>query len=148
MTLKKRLIQEMKEAMKQKEQIRLGAIRQIRSTIKYKEIEQKEELNDEGVLKVIATLVKQHKDSIEQFTNGGREELAEKEQAELKVLETYLPQQMSEEEVKALVREAVEAVGAASMKDIGKIMKYVMPKAQGRADGKLVNQFVKELLGA
>ena len=147
MNLKEQLMQDMKEAMKQKEQVRLGAIRQIRSTLKYKEIELKEELDDEGILKVIATLVKQHKDSIEQFTNGGRLELAEKEQAELKVLESYLPQQMSEEEVKTLVQEAIEAVGASSMKEMGKVMKYVMPKAQGRADGKLVNQFVKELLG-
>lgn len=146
MSLKEQLMQDMKEAMKQKEQIRLGTIRQIRSTMKYKEIEQREELDDEGILKVISTLVKQHKDSIEQFTNGGRLELAEKEQAELRVLESYLPQQMSEDEVKALVQEAIEAVGATSMKEIGKIMKYVMPKAQGRADGKLVNQCVKSLL--
>ncbi len=146
MSLKEQLMQDMKAAMKQKEQIRLGTIRQIRSTIKYKEIERKEELDDKGILKVISTLVKQHKDSIEQFTNGGRPELAEKEQAELRVLEAYLPQQMSEDDVKALVQEAIDAVGATSMKEIGKIMKYVMPKAQGRADGKLVNQFVKELL--
>ena len=148
MNLKDQLTQDMKDAMKKKEQIRLGTIRQIRATMKNKEIELREDLDDEGVLKVISTLVKQHKDSIEQFTHGGRLELAEKEHAELKVLEAYLPQQMSEDEVKALVQEAIAEVGATSMKEMGKVMKVVMPKAQGRADGKLVNQFVKELLGA
>ncbi|PID59138.1 glutamyl-tRNA amidotransferase [candidate division KSB3 bacterium] len=147
MTLKDRLMQDMKEAMKQKAQIRLGTIRQIRSTIKNKEIELMEELDDEGIVKVISTLVKQHKDSIEQFTKGGRVDLAEKEDAELKVLEGYMPQQMSDKDVQALVREAIETLDVHSMKDMGKVMKYVMPKVQGRADGKLVNQYVKSFLG-
>jgi len=146
MTLQEQLLQDMKAAMKQKEQIRLTTIRQIRATIKNREIEIGQELDDEEVLKVISTLVKQHKDSIEQFTKGGRDELAEKEQAELAVLESYLPQQMSEEDVVALVKEAIEAVSATSMKDIGKVMKYIMPKTQGRADGKMINQLVKSQL--
>ena len=147
MTLQEQLMQDMKAAMKQKEQIRLGTIRQIRSTIKNREIELGQELDDEEVFKVISTLVKQHKDSIEQFTKGGRDELVKKEQAELAVLESYLPQQMSEEDVTALVQEAIETVGATSMKDIGNVMKYIMPKTQGRADGKMINQLVKSQLG-
>lgn len=147
MTLQEQLMQDMKAAMKQKERIRLTTIRQIRSTIKNREIELGEELNDEEILQVISTLVKQHKDSIEQFTKGGRDELVKKEQAELVVLESYLPRQMSEEDVSALVQEAIETVGATSMKDIGKVMKYIMPKTQGRADGKMINQLVKSQLG-
>jgi len=146
MTLQEQLTQDMKTAMKQKEQARLTTIRQIRSTIKYKEIELGRPLEDEDVLQVMSTLVKQHKDSIEQFTKGERQELVEKEQAELAVLEAYLPAPLSEDEIKKLVQEAIEAVEAASMRDMGKVMKYVMPKTRGRADGKLVNKLVKELL--
>ncbi len=146
MTLKEQLTQDMKSAMKQKDRIRLGTIRLLRSAIKNREIELREELNDEEVIKVISTSVKQHKESIEQFKKGGREELVKKEQAELKILESYLPQQMSEAEINALVQEAIEAVNATSMKDMGKVMKYIMPKTQGRADGKMINQQVKAQL--
>lgn len=146
MTLKEQLTQNMKTAMKEKDQIRLGTIRLLRSAIKNREIELGQELGDEEVIKVISTAVKQRKESIEQFQKGGREELVQKEQAELAVLQSYLPQQMSEEEIIALVKEAIEAVSATSMKDMGKVMKYIMPKAQGRADGKVINQLVKNQL--
>ena len=142
MTLKEQLTQDMKSAMKQKDRVQLATIRLLRSAIKNREIELREELNDEEVIKVISTSVKQHKESIEQFKKGGREELVKKEQAELKILESYLPQQMSEAEINALVQEAIEAVNATSMKDMGKVMKYIMPKTQGRADGKMINQLV------
>ena len=145
-TLKEQLMQDMKTAMKGKDQIRLATIRLLRSAIKNREIELHKELDDQDVRQVISTSVKQHKESIEQFQKGGREELVQKEQAELDILQSYLPQQMSEEEVRALVKEAVEAVEATSMKEIGKVMKYIMPKAQGLADGKMINQLVKELL--
>lgn len=146
MALKDQLTQDMKSAMKQREQIRLSTIRLIRAAIKNREIELREELGDEEVIRVISTLLKQHKDSIEQFQKGGRNDLVEKEQAELEILESYLPQPLSEEEVKVLVQEAIEAVGATSMKDLGNVMKYIMPKAQGRVDGKMINQLVKEHL--
>lgn len=146
MALKAQLTQDMRSAMKQREHVRLSTIRLIRAAIKNREIELGEELHDEEVIKVILTLVKQHKDSIEQFQKGGRDDLVEKEQAELGILESYLPQQLSEEEVKALVKEAIEAIGATSMKDMGNVMKYIMPKVQGRADGKVINQLVKEHL--
>ena len=148
MTLKERLNDDMKTAMKQKEESRLAAIRQIRGAVKNKEIELMRELKDEDIFKVIGTLIKQHKESIEMFEKGGRIELMQKEQAEMAVLESYVPQQMSDDEVRALVREAIQAVGATSAKEIGAVMKYVMPKTQGRADGKLINQFVKEALPA
>ena len=148
MTLKERLNDDMKSAMKQKEESRLAAVRQIRGAVKNKEIELMRELKDEDVFKVIGTLIKQHKESIEMFEKGGRTELMQKEQAELVVLESYLPQQMGEDEVRALVREAIQAVGATSAKEIGAVMKYVMPKTQGRADGKLINQLAREMLPA
>lgn len=147
MTLKEQLMEDMKAAMKAKEQITLATIRFTRAAIKNREIEVGEELDDEGVLKVMASLVKQHKDSIEQYQQGGRDDLVAKEQAELEVLEAYLPQQLSEEEVQALVDEAIQAVEATSMRDMGKVMKHIMPKTQGRADGKMINQLVKARLG-
>ncbi len=146
MTLQEQLTQDMKSAMKAKEKVRLTTIRLIRSAIKYKEIELQHELDDDEVLQVITTAVKQHKDSIEQFQKGGRDELVEQEQAELEVLESYLPQQLSEEELTALVKEAIEASNATSMKEIGNVMKYIMPKVQGRADGKIINQLAKNQL--
>lgn len=147
MTLKEQLAQDMKAAMKQKAHTPLSTIRLIRAGIKNREIELGKELEDSDVLKVIVSLVKQHKDSIEQFQQGGRADLVKKEQAELAILEAYLPEQLSEEEIQTIIREAIEAVQATSLKDIGKVMKYVMPKMQGRADGRIINQFVKEQLG-
>lgn len=146
MSLQEQLTQDMKTAMKQKDQVRLSIIRLVRSAMKNREIELGKELEDEEVLKVISTLAKQHKDSIEQFEKGGRTDLVEKEQAELDVLETYLPQQLTEEELSVLVQEAIREVGASSAKDMGKVMKHLMPQIQGRADGKLVNQLVKSQL--
>jgi uncharacterized protein YqeY len=147
MTLQERLLQDMKAAMKAKEKITLAAIRFARSAMKNREIELGKQLEEEDELKVIVSLVKQHKDSIEQYQQGGRDDLVEREQAELAVLEAYLPQQLSEEDIRALVTEAIEAIEATSMKDMGKVMRYIMPKVQGRADGKQINQLVKEQLG-
>ena len=146
MTLKEQLTEDMKSAMKQKEHVRLTTIRLVRSAIKNREIELGQDLDDGEVLKVIATAVKQHKESIEHYKKGDREDLVKQEQAELEILESYLPQQMTEDEVSALVKEAIEAVHATSMKDIGKVMKYIMPKTQGRADGRMINQLVKQQL--
>ncbi len=144
MTLQEQLIQDMKTAMKAKEQSTLSTIRFARSAIKNREIELGKPLEDDDVLRVLTTLVKQHKDSIEQYRQGGREDLVKKEEAGLRVLEAYLPQQLSAEEVRSMVVEAIAAVQATSVKEMGKVMKYIMPKLQGQADGKLVNQLVKE----
>jgi uncharacterized protein YqeY len=109
MTLQERLLQDMKAAMKAKEKITLAAIRFARSAMKNREIELGKQLEEEDALKVIVSLVKQHKDSIEQYQQGGRDDLVEREQAELAVLEAYLPQQLSEEDIRALVTEAITA---------------------------------------
>ncbi len=146
MTLQEQLVQDMKTAMKAKEPSRLSTIRFARAAIKNREIELGKPLDDDDVLRVLTSLVKQHKDSIEQYRQGGREDLVEKEQAGLLVLESYLPQQLSEEEIRKIVIDAIAAVQATSIKEMGKVMQYIMPKTQGRADGKLVNQLVKESL--
>ncbi|MBI5902347.1 MAG: GatB/YqeY domain-containing protein [Deltaproteobacteria bacterium] len=104
-------------------------------------------LTDDEVRQVVSTLVRQRQDSIEQFTKGGRADLADKEEAEIKVLQGYLPAQMSAAEVRELVKKAADETGAAGARDMGKLMKAVMPLIKGRADGKLVNEIVKEVLG-
>lgn len=147
MTLQERLLEDMKTAMKAKDKTTLTAIRFARSAMKNREIELGKPLDEEDALKVIVSLIKQHKDSIEQYQQGGRDDLVEREQAELAILEAYLPQQLSEEDIRALVTEAIAAVQATSVKDMGKVMHYIMPKVQGRADGKQINQLVKEQLG-
>jgi len=135
-------------AMKAGDKDRLSTVRMLMSAIKYKEVDAKRELNDEETIAVISTLVKQRQDSIEQFTKGGREDLVEKETKELSVLRTYLPPQLTEAEVRDIVKKAVVETGATGQKDMGKLMKIVMPQVKGKADGKLVNDIVKEVLGA
>ena len=147
MSLKEQLTADMKEAMKNKEKERLAVIRMVRGAIRQQEIDGQKELGEEDVIAVISKEVKMRRDSIEEFQKGGREDLVEKTQAEIDVLLPYLPEQLSEDEVKALVKEAVEQTGAASMKDMGKVMGVLMPKVKGRADGKLVNSIVKGMLG-
>lgn len=149
MSLKEKLANDMKEAMKAREagKARLSVIRLVRGAIRQIEIDQKVELDDEGVLAVISKEVKQRRDSIEKFKKGGREDLVAQNEADIAILMEYLPAQLSEAEVKALVEEAVAAVGATGPKDMGKVMKELMPKVKGKADGKLVNQLVKEAIG-
>ena len=136
-----------KEAMKSRDKLRLGALRMLTAELKNRKIELQRELEEADVLQVITRMVKQRQDSAEQFAKGGREELAAKERSEIEVLQAYLPAGLSEAEIEALVREAIAEVGAASKKDMGKVMKAVMPKIAGRADGKQVNQLVARLLG-
>lgn len=149
MSLKEKLANDMKEAMKAREagKARLSVIRLVRGAIRQIEIDQKVELDDEGVLAVISKEVKQRRDSIEEFKKGGREDLVAQNEADIAILMEYLPAQLSKAEVKALVEEAVAAVGATGPKDMGKVMKELMPKVKGKADGKLVNQLVKEAIG-
>lgn len=149
MSLKEKLANDMKEAMKAREagKARLSVIRLVRGAVRQIEIDQKVELDDEGVLAVISKEVKQRRDSIEEFKKGGREDLVAQNRADVAILMEYLPAQLSEAEVRALVDEAVAAVGAQGPKDMGKVMKELMPKVKGKADGKLVNQLVKEAIG-
>ncbi len=134
--------------MKEKERLRLSTIRMVISAIKNKEIEKGEELDDSEVEDLIAKAVKQRRDSAGQYRNGDRIELAEKEEAEIVILNAYLPRQMGEEQIRGLVRSAVEEAGATSIKEMGKVMGLLMPKVKGKADGSAVNKIVKEILGA
>ncbi len=150
MSLKEKLTADMKEAMKAREEgrQRLGVIRMVRGAIRQQEIDGQKELDDDAVLAVISKEVKQRRDSIEEFKKGGREDLVAQNEAEIAVLMAYLPQQMAEGEIRKLVQDAITATGASSPKEMGKVMKELMPKVKGRADGKLVNQIVRELLSA
>ncbi len=148
MSLKDKLTDDMKQAMKDKEagKLRLSVIRMVRANIKYVEIDKKKELSEEEVLDVLAKEVKMRRDSMEEFKKGNRPDLVENLEQEVAILMQYLPQQLSEQEVRAFVAEAVKESQAASAKDMGKVMAVLMPKVKGRADGKLVNTIVREFL--
>lgn len=146
MSLKERLSEEMKDAMRSQDKIRLSTIRMLLSAVKNKEIDLGKKLADEEVVETITSQVKQRKDSIEQFTKAGRSDLAEKEEAELRILQEFLPEQLTTEEVEAEVEMAVKEAEASGMKDLGKVMKLLMPRVAGRADGKLVSDKVRERL--
>jgi uncharacterized protein YqeY len=147
MSLKEKIKADLTEARKAKDALRVSTIRLLVSTIKNREIDARKELDDEGVLAVLLSAVKQRKESIEQFEGAGRTDLSDKEKAELAILQTYMPEQMGRDEVLALVKEAVSETGAEGPKDMGKVMKALMPKVKGKADGRLVNDLVKEALG-
>ncbi|MBI5874300.1 MAG: GatB/YqeY domain-containing protein [Deltaproteobacteria bacterium] len=150
MSLREDLVKQMNEAAKAQDKMRLGALRNILAQVKNKEIaliKRAEGLSDEEVIAVIKTMVKQCLDSVEQFKNGGRQDLVDKEEAELKILQSFLPPQLSRDEIKAVVAEIAKNLNASGQKDIGRVMKEVMPRFAGKADGKLVNEAVKEVLG-
>jgi hypothetical protein len=146
MGLEERLIEEMKQAMKSSDKTRLSTIRMIRSTVKNKEIELRKPLDDDAILRVIQGMVKKNEDSIEQFKAGGRMDLVEKETKEIEIMKSFLPQPLSREEVLSVIDQTIEETNASSLKDLGKVMKTVMPKLGGKVDGALVNQLVKERL--
>jgi len=147
MALRERLSEEMKEAMKAKDSLRLSSIRLIRSAVKNKDIELKREIAEQEIVEVIATLVKQRRESIRLFGEAGRQDLVEKEEKELVVLLDFLPQQLSREAVADLVDRVIAESGAQGGKDMGRVMKALMPHVAGRADGKMVSDLVKEKLG-
>lgn len=148
MSIKDLLTEDMKQAMKDKEsgKLRLSVIRMARANIKNIEIDEKRELNDDEVLAVLMKEVKMRQDSLEEFTKAGRDELAEQAKQEIAILRKYLPEQLADDELRALLQEAIDETGAASQKDMGKVMAAVMPKTKGRADGKRINAMVRELL--
>ena len=148
MSLKNQITEDMKSAMKAGEKDRLKVVRLMLAAIKQVEVDKRVELDDAGVLSVLDKMVKQRRDSIEQFEKGGREDLAAIERAEMEVLSTYLPEQLSAEEITALVDEAIAASGAESMRDMGKVMGQIKSKAAGRADMGAVSATVKERLSA
>ena len=149
MNLKEKIISDIKEAMRSGDTVKRDTLRFLDSAIKNTEIEKKKKetgLNDEEVLEVIARSVKQRNDSIKQYTDGGRPELAEKEKAELEILMAYMPEQMNENEIRKVVKEIISATGTISPSDMGKIMGQAMGKLKGKADGNIVRKIVGEEL--
>lgn len=136
----------MKAAMKSHEAVKLGCIRMLLSEIKKREIDKKSPLDEAEIHKAISSLLKQRVDSVEAFEKGGRQDLADKERAEIAVLKAYMPEQMSAADTEKLVVAAIQEIGAASPADIGKVMKAALAKAGGKADNKLINEFAKKLL--
>lgn len=147
MELKVEIQGAMKEAMRRGDRVTLSTVRLLLSALHNEEIKGRRELTQEETLKTITTLCKQRQESIEYFRKGGRADLVAQEEAEMEVLRRFLPQALSEEEARALIRSAAEEVGAQGLKDLGKVMKQVMPKVTGRIDGKRVNELAKEMLG-
>jgi uncharacterized protein YqeY len=145
-TLKERIVAEMKEAMRARESVRLDAIRLLRAAIQRREIDERVELGDEEVLAVIQKMIKQGRDSIAQFEQGARDDLVQKEAAMLAVLETYLPEQLAEGELAELINKALTETDAQSVRDMGKVMGWLKPRVQGRADMGAVSSAIKQKL--
>lgn len=146
MSLKEQLFADLKTAMKEKDTLRKDTVQLIRSGILQIEKDDKIELDDEGVLDVISKQLKSRRDSLPDFLKSGRTDLIEKLNREIEILLSYLPEQLNEDEIKKIVEEAVAETGAASIKDMGKVMALITPKVKGRADMKLVGGFVKKML--
>jgi uncharacterized protein YqeY len=147
-SLKSRIQEDMKTAMKAKETLRLGAIRMLLAAVKQKEIDERVTLGDADILSVVNKMIKQRKDSAEQFSAANRPELAEKEQQEIGVLQVYLPAQLSEAEIETAVRSVITEVGAKNVQDMGKVMAALKAKLAGKADFAVVNNKVKEQLSS
>lgn len=149
MTISERITQDITAAMKAREEHRLSTLRMVKSAIKNKEIDKRGPLDDQEAMAVLNTLIKQRKDSIEQFTKGGRKELADKEAAEITIIEGYLPKAAGVDEIATVVRATISEMGSPTMKDMGAVMKNSMAKfaaAGTRVDGKVVSETVKKLL--
>ncbi|SHK14584.1 GatB/YqeY domain-containing protein [Tepidibacter formicigenes] len=146
MSLKSKLMDDLKLAMKEKNQVKKSVVTLIRSAVKQYEVDNRAELDDEGILDIVYKQMKQRKDALEEFEKAGREDLINQTQSEIEVLKTYLPVQLSEEEVEKIVIETINEVNASSMKEMGKVMSAIMPKVKGKADGKIVNELVKKHL--
>lgn len=143
MTLKETFMEEMKNAMREKNEMKKNVVTLVRSAIKQYEVDNRVELDDEGVLEIVAKEVKKRKDSLPDFEKSGREDLIEGLKLEIDYLMKYLPEQLSEEEVKQIVLDTICETGAQGMKDMGKVMSAVIAKTKGRADGKVISQLVK-----
>jgi uncharacterized protein YqeY len=146
MALRERLDEDLKSAMRARDSLRMNTIRGLKSAVKYREIELMKPLDDAGILGVASTEIKRRRDSVEQYRAGNRPDLAEKEEAEILLLQDYLPQQLTAAELEAKVDEVIARVGAKGPKDMGAVMKALLPDVQGRADGKVVSELVKQRL--
>ena len=147
-TVRERLDADLKDAMRAKNELNTSVLRMLKSAIKYKEVEPGANgpLDEAGILQIIGTLIKQRRDSVEQFKAGNRSDLADKEEAEIAVLQKYLPQQLTPDELRAAVQAGIAEVGAKSAKDMGAVMKNLSPKLQGRAEGRAISEEVKNQL--
>lgn len=148
MSLKSQINSDVKAALKSGDKARLKTLRMVLAAIKQREVDERIELDDAGVLAALEKMIKQRRDSVEQFREGGREDLAAAEEAEIEVLDTYLPEPLSDAELSALVETAVSESGAQSMQDMGKVMAALKPQVQGRADMRQVSELVKQHLGS
>lgn len=146
MDIRECISDEMIKAAKDKDKAKLSVLRMIKSALHNKEIDLKDEFGEKEILQVLSSMIKQRKDSVEQFRNGGRPELAKQEEGEIEVIHWFMPEQMSEEEIKVEIENAIEEEGAGSIRDMGKVMKLLMPRLTGKADGKAVGEAVKARL--
>lgn len=146
MSLLQKINDDLKTAMKSSDALKVSVLRMAKAALKNKEIDKKDTLSEDDIRSVLSSLSKQRKESIEQFTKGGREDLADKERRELSVLQSYLPKELTQEELDSVITEAIRESSAESLKDIGNVMRLVMPRIRGAADGKAVNQRVRALL--
>ena len=144
--LKDSIVDDMKSAMRAKEKDRLLTVRNILAGIKQQEVDTREELDDTAVLAIIDKMCKQRRESISQFSEAGRDDLVAQEELELGFLQAYLPEALSDDEVQSLIKEALDATGATSMKDMGQVMAYIKPKAQGRADMGKISGLIKSAI--
>jgi uncharacterized protein YqeY len=147
MGLRETIDSDIKEAMKAGAKDKVSALRMLVAALKNKQIDKRRPLTEDEIVETVRSLIKQRKDSIEQFAKGGRQDLVDKETAEVAVLEVYLPQQLAREEIEKMIREVLGQTGAQGAKDMGKVMKALMPLLAGRADNKLVSELVKHALG-
>ena len=146
MSLQQRLDNDLRGAIKSSDKLKTSALRMLKAAVKYKQTEKNTELSEEEIISVVSTLSKQRRESIDLFLKGGREDLADKEKQELSILQSYLPDQLTPEELDRFIIEAIAESSAEGVKDIGKVMRLVMSRVKGTADGKTVNLRVKELL--
>lgn len=145
MSLKEKLMEDLKTSMKNKETLRKNTITMVRAAIKQIEVDQRKDVQDEEILEIISKQAKERRLAIEDFKRGSREDLVSQTEAEIEILLQYLPQQLTEDEVEQIVVETIKEINATSMKDIGLIMKAVMPKVKGKTDGNIVNKVVKKI---
>ena len=147
MELREKIEADTREALKSGAKDKVSTLRMLNAALKNKQIDKRRPLTTEEVIETVRSLIKQRKDSIEQFARGGRQDLVDKETAEIAILEAYLPKQLAREELEAMIRDAIAQTGAQGARDMGKVMKALIPVVGGRADGKLVSELVKNALG-
>ncbi len=146
MSILERIEKDLKEALRNREEVRLSVLRLIKASIKNRSIEKQSALNDEEIMAVLSTQIKQRKESIEHYLRAQRDQLAGREQEEIEIIKSYMPQELTKEEIDRIINSAIIETKAANTSDIGKVMKIVIPQTRGKADGKYVNERVKALL--